>query len=332
MDDLDLVKRFREWAPEPGPDVTHAARAAMTAERAPQRVVTLPAPRTRIRWRVGVAVAAAAVAIAIALPAILPGGGPGGAEPAAAAALHRAALAAAKQPAAPAPQPGQFVYTRSTSVNIGMWAPGDGHEAFSVTQSVTREAWIGPDGSGRLLQTNGTASFPTPADEAAWKAAGSPNLRVGETSDDPFAAGGLSFVDLSGLPTDPDALLQMIEDRTIVSGPPGDAETFTLIGDLLRETYASPALRAALYEVAAGLPGVELIGDVRDASGRPGVAVAYEHDGARNELIFDPETAVMLGESSIVTDAGAMSLPVGTVVSSAVYLASGVVDSTHDTI
>ena len=109
----------------------------------------------------------------------------------------------------------------------------------------------------------------------------------------------------------PDALLQVIEDRTIVGGPPGDAETFVLIGDLLRETYASPALRAALYEVAAGLPGVELIGNVRDASGRPGVAVAYEHDGARNELIFDPETAAMLGESSVVTEAGAMGLPVG---------------------
>ena len=163
-------------------------------------------------------------------------------------------------------------------------------------------------------------------------AAGSPDLRDGATSDDAFAAGGLYFVDLSGLPTDPDALLQVIEDRTIVGGPPGDAETFTLIGDLLRETYASPALRAALYEVAASLPGVELIGDVRDASGRPGVAVAYPHDGTRNELIFDPETAVMLGESTVVTEVGEMGLSVGTVVSSAVYLASGVVDSTDDTL
>ncbi|MGZ5301342.1 MAG: CU044_5270 family protein [Actinomycetota bacterium] len=332
MDDLDLVKRFREGVPEPGLSITHAAHAAMTAGRAPGRVVTMRPRRPRIRWRVGIGVAAAAVAIAIALPAILPGGGPGGAEPAAAAALHRAALAAARQPAAPTPRAGQFVYTRSTAVNIGMWAPGDGHEAFSVIQPLTREAWIGPDGSGRLLQTNGTASFPTPADEAAWTAAGSPDLRDGATSDDSFAAGGLYFMDLSGLPTDPEALFQVIEDRAIVGGPPGDAETFTLIGDLLRETYASPALRAALYEVAAGLSGVELVGNTTDASGRPGVAVAYRHDGTRNELIFDPETAVMLGESTVVTEAGAMGLPVGTVISSAVYLASGVVDSTYDTI
>jgi hypothetical protein len=288
--------------------------------------------RPRVRWRVGIGVAAAAVSIAVALPAILPGGGPGGAEPAAAAVLHRAALTAAKQPALPAPRLGQFVYTKSTRVNVGMRALGDGHEAFSVTQPLTREAWIGLDGAGRLMETRGTASFPTAADEAAWKDAGSPDLGNGTTSDESFEAGGLWFVDLSGLPTDPDALLGVIEERRIVVGPPGDAETFMLIGDLLRETYASPALRAALYEVAAGLPGVELVGNVRDASGRPGVAVAYGHDGTRSELTFDPETADMLGEGTVVTDGGTMGLPVGTVLSSAVYLASGVVDSTDETV
>ena len=332
MDDLDVVKRFRETVPAPGPDITHAARAAMTAERATRRVVTLPSPRPRIRWRVGVGVAAAAVAIAIALPTILPGGGPGGAEPAAAAALHRAALAAAKQPAAPAPQPGQFVYTKSRSVNIGTWVPGGGRDAFSVAQPITREAWIGPDGSGRLLQTKGTAVFPTPADEAAWKAAGSPDLRNGATSDEPFTAGDLSFLDLSGLPTDPDALLQVIEDRTIVGGPPGDAETFTLIGDLLRRDVRGAGAAGRVVRGRRSSPRRRADRDVRDTSGRLGVAVAYEHGGARHELIFDPETAVMLGESSVVTDPGAMGLPVGTVVSSAVYLASGVVDSTDDTI
>jgi hypothetical protein len=39
-----------------------------------------------------------------------------------------------------------------------------------------------------------------------------------------------------------------------------------------------------------------------------------------------------LGESSVVTEAGTMGLPVGTVLSSTVYLSSGVVDSTHDTL
>lgn len=333
MDDLDLVKRFREGVPEPDPDVVHAARAAMTEEHGVGRVVTTLSRRPHRRWRVAIAVAAAAVAIALVVPSIMPGGGPGGAEPAAAATLHRFARIAANQPAGPSPRPGQFVYTKSSWVNSGFWATGgDGGETFFVIQPVSRQAWIGVDGSGRLLETFGSASFPTAADEAAWKAAGSPDLGEGRTSDDLFPAGesGLWFQDLSGLPIDPEALLQMIEDREIVEGPPGDAETFVIIGDLLRETYGSPALRAALYEVAASLPGVELVGRMTDAAGRTGIAVAYESDTARNELIFDPKTAALLAERSIAIN-GDSGVPPGTILSSAVYLASGVVDSTNDT-
>jgi hypothetical protein len=333
MDDLDLVKRFREGIPEPGADVTDAARAAMTAERTPKRVATLPAPRPRIRWRVGIGVAAAAVAMAIALPAILPGGGPGGAEPAAAAALHRFARIAATQPAVAAPHAGQFVYTKSESVFVNTWVLGnDDGQSFSRRQPIIREAWIGVDGAGRLLETTRSGSFPTPADEAAWVAAGSPDLGEGTTTDETFDPGpeGLYFLDLSGLPTDPGELRDVIEAREIVGGPSGDAETFTIIGDLLRETYASPALRAALYEVAAGLSGVELIGNTADASGRRGIAVAFTDGDYRNELVFDPRTAELLAESTVATGE-ASGAPAGSVVSSTVYLASGVVGSTHDT-
>lgn len=335
MDDLDLVKRFRRGVPGPGPEVTGAARAAMTAEpvsgRSPAAARRSDKPH-RFGWRVAVGITAAAAVIAIALPAILPSGGPGGAEPAAAAALHRFARIAAMQPAVAAPQVGQFVYTKSKWVNISFASMGNnGDLTFSRMQPVTREIWIGVDGSGRLLETTDSGSWPTPADEAAWKAAGSPDLGEGETSDETFIPGpqGLYFLDLSGLPTDPDELRDVIEAREIVGGPPGDAETFTIIGDLLRETYGSPALRAALYEVAASLPGVQLIGNAADASGRPGIAVAYSKGEARIELVFDPQTAELLGETTVATN-GDSGVPVGSVVSSVAYLSSGVVDSTHD--
>jgi hypothetical protein len=335
MDDIDLLKQFRKSVPEPGPEIMGAARAAMFAElkddSTPIATRRLRQPR-RNGWRVALGVAAAAVAVAIALPAILPHGGPGSALPAAAATLHRFARIAAKQPAGAAPQAGQFVYTKSQWVNVNSQISNDPSTTFSVIQPVTREAWIGVDGSGRLLETTGISSFPTPADEAAWKAAGSPDLAEEETSDTAFDPGpeGLYFVDLSELPTDPVALRKVLEARQIEDGPAGDAETFTIVGDLLRETYGSPALRAALYEVAASLPGVELVGNTTDASGRPGIAVAYVSNGSRDELIFDPQTAELLGETSVAID-GNSGVPAGSVLSSSVFLASGVVDSTHDT-
>ena len=49
-----------------------------------------------------------------------------------------------------------------------------------------------------------------------------------------------------------------------------DDETFTLVGDMLRNTYLPPAFRAALYRVVAELPKVELRGEVKDPVGRTG--------------------------------------------------------------
>lgn len=88
---------------------------------------------------------------------------------------------------------------------------------------VTREAWIAPDGSGRLLETTGTPSFPTERDRATWIAAGRPDLGGNKTSDEVFPAaapdkGGLFYFDLSNLPTDPTQLRQLIEDRKVEGG------------------------------------------------------------------------------------------------------------------
>ena len=253
MDDLDLVKRFREGVAPPGPNVIRAARMSMTADDVEGREALTPRRRRSRRngWRVAVGVAAAAVAIAVVVPAILPGTVRAARTPRRQRRSIDSRGSPRRQPATAAPQPGQFVYTRSESLNESTWVlgSGDATSTFTRLQPVTREAWIGVDGSGRLRETTGHGSFPTPADEAAWKAAGSPDLGEGKTSDEMFAAGpqGSSFLDLSGLPTDPGALRAAIESRQIEGGPPGDAETFTIVGDLLRETYASPgAARGAV--------------------------------------------------------------------------------------
>jgi len=118
----------------------------------------------------------------------------------------------------------------------------------------------------------------------------------------------------------------------VEGGPPGDAETFTIIGDLLRETYAPPGVRAALYTIASELSGVELVGTTHDHLGRPGTAVAYVAQGLRDELIFDPRTSALLGEQTTVADPSQVrGLAAGAVVEWTSYLRSGVVDSTTAT-
>jgi hypothetical protein len=309
-----------------------------------------PAGRRRYhrRRRTAIGVAAAAVALAIAVPIALPGGGTGGADPAAAALLHRVALRAAQQPPDPAPGPGQYLYTRSESSPTLLYVVGDGSTFLFSTPNI-RESWIGSDGSGRILNTPGDVIFPTERDRAAWIAAGAPPLAEwvvdGDDEFDHFDPGELTYPDrYADLPADPEELLELIERRELIGGPRGDWETFAIIGDLLRETYMPPKVRAALYQLAAELPGVELVGRVVDGAGRPGVAVAYTNWNSdapnRWELIFDPTTAELLGEGEVLVADSTVDIesggpgaiygsvgPAGTKTFTTTYLVSGVVDS-----
>ena len=333
MDDLELLRRFRADVASPDPELVARARRRMFEDPNlhDRELRGVRRDRRSRRW-LGPAVVAAAVAVAVAVPVVLPGGHSGGAPSAAAQALMRASLVASRQARGDGPPaPGQYVYTKTESLDESDWADaGPNHEGFSVLMPRVREAWIGTDGSGRLLETTGTPTFLSEKDRTAWIASGRPDLGANQTSNEAYQAGGLSYMDLSKLPTDPEQLGRMIERRQIEGGPPGDAETFTIIADMLRETYAPPKLRAALYQIASELPGVELLGTVDDSAGREGVAVAYTNAGSRHELIFDPNTSWLLGERYVVTDPARahMAVPAGTVVGWATYLASGVVDST----
>ena len=191
-----------------------------------------------------------------------------------------------------------------------------------------RQTWIAANGTGRARVVRAKPEFLTSWQRREWKAAGSPHLSSGGVED--VALHGQPFLDTSGLPTQPKALRKLIEARKIplVVGPPGEAETFTLIGDMLRNTYLPPAFRAALYRVVAELPKVELRGVVEDPAGRTGIGVAFTKGSTIHELIFDPQTSALLGEREIaarrIPD---LQVPAGTETGSATYLESKVVDS-----
>jgi len=63
--------------------------------------------------------------------------------------------------------------------------------------------------------------------------------------------------------------------------------------------------------VAANFPGVDFVGHVTDAAGRRGVAVSYDGGGHRQEMIFDPRTAELLGERDVLVDQEEAGVSVG---------------------
>jgi hypothetical protein len=297
------------------------------------RLAPSPGPAPRRRWTKRAVAAAVVVAVAVGTGTLVSPDSPVGPSPAAAGVLRHLADVAAAQPAPTVPGAGQYLYVDSQEAYTSTSVEGSG-DTFTVLQPKERQIWIGADGSGRLLQTDGTPSFLTPTDRAHWVAAGSPPLTSDVPDDTSFGPGGLSDgpLDLATLPTDPTALARELSARKIEGGPPGAAEDFTQIGDLLRETDASPALRAALYQVASSLTGVELLGTVTDHDGRAGIGIAYLDHGTRQELIFDPQTSALLGEQYTVVSAGSgYDVAPGTVVGWAVYLHSSVVASTTAT-
>jgi hypothetical protein len=307
---MPALEKIRELYPE-APTATAETRAqARTAlitriERRQRRRVFLPA---------AAGLAAAAGAVVIALVGV---GKEAAVDPAAAAVLRDAAAKARVQ------KPlgrGRVLYVKSVDAYLSTWADR-GH--FSVLVPHVREIWQGPDG-GLLASSNGDPRFLSERDRQRWIAAGRPDLRgdrVGRTT--------LPRQEPSDLPADADALYARLEDEARGHSEGTHRQMFTRLGDYLRETNISPRQRAALYEVAARIPGVELIGQVRDPVGRQGVAVAMEHpsDGTRETLVIDPESGILLAEQRVTLAKNFYGYPAGTVIGHSTYLVTRMVEA-----
>jgi hypothetical protein len=109
-----------------------------------------------------------------------------------------------------------------------------------------------------------------------------------------------SYRFLQTLPPHPQALLNLIYAKTAGHGQSPDQEAFTTIGDLLRESIVPPDVSAALFRAAALIPGVTVVPNAVDATGRPGVAVSFAYNGEKSEWIFDKQSLRMLGELDFV--------------------------------
>jgi hypothetical protein len=270
-----------------------ALRAQSPPAVALDAILASPArPPRRRRSRMRLLAPAAGLAAAAAAAVVLVAGGDGRTvDTAAAAALEEIADVARDQPAVLPTGDHRFLYFRMDSK--GVMVMGDDRRPFLLEYESTQEVWAGDeDGLGRNRAD--APRFATRADRGAWEAAGRPKLPG--AVDERFRLDGIERLDI---PTDPDALLDRLRERAADKDEENAWIFGTMITDYLREWGVTPEQRAALYEAAARVPGVELLGERRDPEGRAGVAfsMVVEQGTARQTIILDPDTGELLAET-----------------------------------
>ena len=100
---------------------------------------------------------------------------------------------------------------------------------------------------------------------------------------------------LASLPTRPGPLLARIKAASKKPGPP-NLRVMLTISNVLVNSIAPRQLTAALYRVAATMPGLHVVQHATDPHGRPGFGITFSSAGTRIEWIFNAKTASLIGE------------------------------------
>jgi hypothetical protein len=276
----DLDDATRAW-------LAHIRQAITAQQRAPSRRVRDAVPHRAPRRRQRRLAAAGALAAAAALTAVvvlapLPATAPG-ASPAAARLLAKIAAAAARQPT-PQLRNNQFWYIKSWGASIGC-------------NAATGQCVLGKPGEAQIWQSVSNLCLTGLLREHGQNI---PLIYDGNRQHCPDRGGmnDPTYRFLQSLPTNPHALLSLIERQMSGQQPPPH-EAFITIGDLLGGSIAPPLVTAALYRAAALIPGVTMVADATDAIGRHGVGVAMTIEDVRYEWIFSSHTLRYLGERDI---------------------------------
>lgn len=317
MDELQAVRELFEKPAPPRPQVSASARARLLRAAPPRRRIWLRAAVPAI------AVAAAAsviTAIAVHAPrtgAYLHQAGQG-ASPSARNILQTAARTVADTPA---PATGRYWQTTNEVANFITVGPAGRH--YLIAEKVAAQQWTKRKAPG-LVYTFSQALAAQPAsarDRAAWRNDGSPatwNIDQENSLADPhgytngfdrditagrgkllnvsilvapdgnvfeFGHTWLTARQLQALPASPARLKALI-----LGGHAAAARSYVFqVTPSLLTMPVTPAVRAALYRMLAGLPGVQSLGQVKDPAGRPGAAVAitghYRHCGGYGQQV-----------------------------------------------
>jgi hypothetical protein len=322
MDDLTVLREVR--AAEPGAsaaETTAARNALLTAIEAAgwsssgRRAARVrPAARRTARRRIWISVVAAAAAVVAGAGVLTLA--PGGSRPAAsrpgaqqhpgpvapvyhdaaltaAVVLARAAAAAARQDDAS----GKYFFTESEWVSALQRAAQEspqmnaGAEIYRMGPDL-RRMWFGNGVDGSLVMAVG----------GELGIAGRQRLNMGPSSNS-----GLTWAQLQALPAAQAPLLAIVTRLAVGFNPKyPDSDAFgefEVIGQLLDESPISPAVQAALYKIAAGLPGIKVT-ETTDLVGRPAVEVYMEPGpddppAVGHALYFSPVTFQQLDSATI---------------------------------
>ncbi|GII75357.1 hypothetical protein Sru01_03390 [Sphaerisporangium rufum] len=323
MNENDVMKslaRSRPASLEPAPDPARLDRIIATAEARPGPAVRAPRRRARAA-RVGYA---GALAVAAAALAVTVGGGP---EPTADPAARRLLLAAADSSLRAPATTGRYWHTRGVNSGGGQLPAGQDvqgpcHDETWVARSPREPSWWIINTWSKVTVRPGA---PSPERGKAWSsgdggfACTRGNRSVAEDKGrtptavklGDFAEPGSSWPNVNGravsiaeiqaLPTEPDALKDLLlrwQGSTPANDETANEVLFFQAAELLLELPTPPDVRAGLFRMLAGLPGVGSAGEVRDPLGRTGMGVALRtclpSYGQETRIMFDEPTGRLL--------------------------------------
>jgi hypothetical protein len=322
--ELERVRTYRADVPEPDDAAVTAARmqlmeAIHTTARPQRSRKRLQKLQRRRRFVLAGGLATVGVGVAGVL------GFTTAATPvsALAAQMNQLAKVAASQDWTGIPGPGQYLYTESQGLYENDTAANNDQQC-AVTQIEHRQIWIATDGSGAISEAEDQSKFTSSADQAICAAMNITNPSSQNSSwSNRFPAGGLSLPtnNWKSLSTDPATLLKQVHQ--LDGGPETPSELFTNVADFMRESDVPPAIRAALYQATALIPGVKSLGAQTGPTGQTGLGVAFYANGQpTHELIFDQQTGRLLTEEYFSTS--------GTLNDWSAYTEQKIVDSIPD--
>jgi len=320
MDELTIVRNLRSDQESPSPAAVTAGRAALFerigAEVDPGASARKVAAPSRKRVLRGLTALGAGALVAGLVFSDLVGlaGWRGGADPAAAAVLEQAAVAAFTFEDI-ALGAGEYLLVERESVGVTSGQEAVGPVVYFRIREYSqlyvpadrRDEWVWirpanslvevltPGGEGLVERYYATVNEETGGEPERLRAAG--GAFYGNTSDSQWG-------DYDSMPRDPYLLLNHIYLITLGAGPSRDGEALVFIADTLRQGTAPADLRAALFRAAAMIPGVTITEERAELDGSIGIAVGRfeSRNGLRVELVFDPATGQLIGEREVAVD------------------------------